>query len=60
MNTDFSKLIKDLQSNKFSNVAISEIIGCSPSYIGQLAKGNREQPGYDLGRRLVLLHQAET
>lgn len=58
MKTSFARIIKDLQNAGWQNKEIAEKVGCSDVYISQLAKGKRQQPTYDLGRRLVTLHLA--
>ena len=61
MRTNFRKVIKDLQRSGFTNALLAHECGCSQTYIGQLAKGHRKQPGYDIGRRMVeLLNEQPT
>ena len=60
MDIQFSKIIKDLRAAGWYNSEIAAKVDCSAVYIGQLANGNRKEPGYNLGRKLVLLHQRET
>jgi len=57
MDTNFSKLIKDLRRIEWTNAEIAMKIGCSPVYVGQLANGNRKTPSYEIGRKLVELHK---
>ena len=58
MKTNFRKIIKALQNAGYSKAALSREVGCSAVYIGHLASGQRKQPGYDLGKRLIGLYEA--
>ena len=58
MKTNFSKIIKDLQRAGYSKAEISREIGCSAVYIGHLANSKRKRPRYELGKRLVELHES--
>jgi predicted transcriptional regulator len=53
--TNFSKIIKDLQKAGYTNALIAHETGFSQTYIGQLEKGYRMQPSYDLGAKLIEL-----
>lgn len=60
MRTNFSKIIKDLHKAGWINAYLADECQCSRAYIGQLAKGHRKQPNYDIGRQLVELHEQGT
>ena len=59
METNFSEVINDLRAAGWKNYEIAAEIECSAVYIGQLVNGHRISPTYDLGRRLIELHQNE-
>jgi hypothetical protein len=55
---NFRKVIKDLHKAGYSNALIAHETGYSPAYIGQLEKGHRRSPCYDLGAQLIAMQLA--
>jgi hypothetical protein len=56
--TNFRKIIRELVKSGYSDALLAHECGCSQTYITQLSKGHRKQPGYDIGRKLSELHEA--
>ena len=53
--TNFRKIIRELIKAGSSNALLAHHCECSETYIAQLAKG-RSRPGYDIGVKLIELH----
>jgi len=56
MATNFTKIIKDLKKAGWTQADIAKYAGVTDTYISLIARGVRNNPGYDLGRKLVSLH----
>lgn len=55
--TNFQQLIADLNSRGWDNGRIAQKVGCARATIYMLAKGDNQEPRYELGRRLVDLER---
>ena len=56
MPTNFQTIIMDLRKAGWTHSKIADHVGVSRTYITQIANGDRNNPGYDLGRKLVGMH----
>ena len=52
---DFAGIIKELQEHGLTQTDIAEKVGATQAFISQLATGNRIEPRYSIGARLVKL-----
>ena len=55
--TDFRQLINELVDSGYSLELLAHECECGSAYLRQLMNGKRKTPNYDLGRRLVELHE---
>ena len=58
MNTTFQKIVIDLRAAEFSDIQIAKVCGCSRQYIWKIGKGDINEPGFRIGRKLEKLHEA--
>lgn len=56
----FSQIVTDLRKAGMTHKQIAKECECSEGYMCQLGLGNKKEPGYHIGRRLVQLHLGRT
>lgn len=54
---NFRKIIRELKRNDYSDALLAHECACSSTYIKQIGLG-KSRPGYDIGARLIELHEA--
>ena len=54
---NFRKIIRELKRAEYSDALLAHECDCSQTYIARLAKGD-SRPGYDIGEKLIELHEA--
>lgn len=56
---DFCKLIKELKKSGYTYTEIGAAIGRGESTVRNLARGVAKMPRYDVGYKIVEMHQKE-
>lgn len=59
MPTDFSKILEDLRSWGFNDYKMAEITGIERSKLSKFRTGDRKQPSYDDGCKIMAIYERE-
>ncbi len=54
---NWPNLIKDLLDTGMTQAKIADVCGTGQSHVSALLRGDRRQPGWALGDRLIALHR---
>lgn len=55
---DFSAILNDLRQARYTDTQLAYMCNCTRQYIRRLRVGEAKRPNYEIGRKLVQLHEA--
>jgi hypothetical protein len=59
MATDFTKILEDLRSWGLNDYKMADLVDLDRSTLSKLRKGDRKQPGYDDGVKIMEIYKKE-
>lgn len=55
---DWSQITNEIRASGISLAAVSRIVGSDPAHLQRLARGETNQPKYDVGCKLLAMYEA--